>query len=124
MFNGSNADCKKTIIPEEAKGQDLKRYDDQISKGIKAQQGISFDKQEISFVKTSNIIINNQTQKMLVIKQFKQPEDNKSIKMTDFYEEIDFNLGIKNGIVDHIGKIAAKQKKIFLILPQNTVPAA
>jgi hypothetical protein len=50
---------------------------------------------------------------MLVIKQFKQSDDNKSIKMTDFYEEIDFNSKLKDGIVGHIEKIAEKQKNFL-----------
>ena len=110
-----NSDCKKTIIPEEAKENALGKYDKMISTNIieYARKETSFSQEERSFASKSNIIINNQTQKMLVIKQFKQPDDNKSIKKIDFYEEIDFNLGIKNGIVDHIEKIAAKQKNFF-----------
>ena len=110
-----NSDCKKTIIPEEAKENALGKYDKMISTNIKeyARKETSFSQEEISFASKCNIIINNQNKKMLVIKQFKQPEDNKSIKKTGFYEEIDFNSKIKNYIVDHIKKIAEKQKNFF-----------
>jgi len=108
-----NANNRKTIIPEGEKGEQLIKYDKQIIEGITQEKKINFDNDEKDTAKKNNIIINNQTQKILVIRPFKQPEDNKSIKMTDFYEEIEFNSNLKDGIVGHIEKIAAKQKNFF-----------